>query len=122
MIRLTPEIGQSARVSASMTLLCSYANNLVGEFQRACMKQFGCRRAGRQKGPKYNTRVNLSLYQRQKSVSSATRCVRVECFNSFSPILAVAARVDDQVARVPPKGLFRKQSHCRSQGNRVLDG
>ena len=52
MARLPPDIGQSAHVSTSVNVRCSYANNLGGEFQRGCVKQVDCRRAGRREGPK----------------------------------------------------------------------
>ena len=63
MIRLTPDIGQIARASTSVIVMCSYANNLVGEFQRVCVKQFDCRRAGRRKGPKCTKTSVLTILE-----------------------------------------------------------
>ena len=91
MIRLAPNIGQNPRVLTSVNVMCIYANNLGGEVERGCVKQVDCRRAEHRESAKmyqnecsYNTRVNLSRYWRQRSVSSVTLCVRVECFISFS--------------------------------------
>ena len=54
-----PDIGQISRASTSVIVMCSYANNLVGEFQRVCVKQFDCRRAGRRKGPKCTNKTSV---------------------------------------------------------------
>jgi len=61
MARLPPDIGQSAHLSTSVNVRCSYANNLGGEFQRGCVKQVDCRRAGRREGPKCTQMSDVTI-------------------------------------------------------------